>query len=314
MKKSTLTVAIGLFSVTAILAQQTIREQNFDLLDPSQSLNNDSIAAGERLTNLGSADLLSSSWHFETFYFGPESKMGPAANESGDNIGVNNSIASGPKLSSSDLSVSGGDYNFKFNDADDILRLTFEEVDLSESKSIKWNLRFWINETTYENADHITFLISDGSTEIILRNLTSDSLSLLPQDNWNLFTNVIDDHLRISEFNSAKVQFIIEVSNNANDENIFIDDVQLIEQIVLGDPKESLIDDLSIYPNPCTNYLFVAQGVNWDKLTILDATGHTVSEFQFGDVLTLKHLQPGSYVYKLFNNKEMIAQEHFMKQ
>lgn len=314
MKNLTLTVVFGLFANIFAFSQQTIREQNFNSLDPSQSLNNDSIAAGERLTNLGSQDMSSSSWHFETIYQGPDSKMGPAANESGDNIGVNNSIASGPKLSPSDLSVSGGDYNFKFNDADDILQLIFDEVDLSGFTSIQWNLKFWLNETSYENADHIKFFISDGSSELVLRNLTSDSLTLLPQGRWNVFTSTISDHIQFNLMNKQNIKFIIEVSNNANDENIFIDDVTLIEQIVLNNSEMATAAELSIYPNPCTNYLFIAQGVNWDKLTIFDTKGRTVSEFQYGEVLTLKHLKSGTYVYKLFSKDKMIAQEHFIKQ
>lgn len=214
-----------------------IAMQDFDSLDSSGTTNSDNFPAttvDAALTNIGAAFTGPGDANhpggvgmsFATTWSDSSGDNGPIdPPDSSDFVGVS-SFTGGdaPNVAPDGTPVaSGSEHNFEFNDADGLLKLVFDPIDVSQYTDLGLSLDYWINDTSYENSDRLVVAVSDGVDTQILLNLDADDLEANGSAddgtaNWHSLSKAIS-------LTGDMLTLTIAVDNNAGTENIFVDNV-----------------------------------------------------------------------------------------
>ncbi len=264
--------AITLCFITILLQAQTYK-QSFDDLEPTFTLCEDRVSSGSPLSNLSSYSI-NSSWNFETIWEQANSnETGPlSGSEKSDQIGVNNSAVGGPSVSPRGLSIAEGDYNYKFNDGDGALTLLFEALDLSTFNTVNLGFYYYVNATTWEGNDAFEVYLTDGSDSLQLMKLNATLLDTMKQEQWTYFETKDLKQLSDADFDWSEVRVLFRVINNAESENLFIDEVVLHQEIVssteYADSKQRIF-----IQNPVMSNMMIDGLEPGFKIEIIDSKG-----------------------------------------
>ncbi|MEL6741612.1 MAG: hypothetical protein AAFP26_13225, partial [Planctomycetota bacterium] len=161
MKIAAWVALAGMAGVAGIAnAQAVFAGQNFNALSDADTFNSDSFGIGTSnnlLTNAGANNVGGPGLDFQTFWTDTRGNIGPVdpAGENGDFIGVNSfSGSNAPDVGFNGSPVaSGSEHNFQFNDGDGRLDLVFEAVDTTGFTQRSVDVKYWINDTSYEADD-----------------------------------------------------------------------------------------------------------------------------------------------------------------
>lgn len=214
-----------------------IAMQDFNSLDSSGTTNTDNFPAATvdaPLTNIGAAFTGPGDANhpggvgmsFATTWTDSSGDNGPIdPPDSDDFIGVNAFTGSdAPNVAPDGTPVSAGtEHNFEFNDADGLVKLVFDPVDVSGFEDLGLTLKYWIADDSYENNDRLVVAVSDGTDTQILLNLDDDDLEAnTSADNGTANWLMLNEAITLT---GNMLTLTIAVDNNASGENIFIDDV-----------------------------------------------------------------------------------------
>ena len=136
-------------------------------------------------------------------------------------------------------SFTNGSQGYQFNDTDGRHTLTFDSVDISNFQNVTVSLDYFINSTTWESNDVITIIVNTdvGSFEI-LDTTESDVDDLNIEGAFTTGIANIPDA-------ATTAQLIVSLDSNANDENLYIDNL-LVEgdEITGGDAFDLQITEI----------------------------------------------------------------------
>jgi len=84
-----------------------------------------------------------------------------------------------------------------------------------------------------------------------------------------------------------------------------------------GMAHDGILDDITLYPNPCRDMLYIDLGKTYDRAVpwrIFDGAGRNVSRghIDLGEGIDIRHLSPGSYFVEL-NIPNRVSRHRFVK-
>lgn len=212
----------------------TIASQDFNALPGTGTSTTDTLTSGSELTNSGSKNVGGAGLDFRTYFIDTRSTQGPKtpSNDTSDFVGVNSFAgASAPNVSPGNDAVSeAGDHNFEFNDGDGRLELRFDPVDTTGYTGRTVSLNYWINNDTFEGADALQVILTDGTTSVTVLNLDATALNSNKSAddgsaNWKSLTVDVDAAITANGLNAAQLRLIVAVDTDASAENVFVDNV-----------------------------------------------------------------------------------------
>ena len=217
-------------------ADKVIAQQDFNHIQEAQSETFDQVKSGTMLTNSGSTDFTTGKLGFRTYWTDTRTLgSGPLhsdqrQNDLSDFIGVNAFAGE----NAPDISPTGWKYqkgkeqNFEINDGDGRIELIFDPVELMGFVDRKLTLSYWINAAEYEDQDAFQIKLMDGVqfyTALSLRAISLNQQGSADDGSSNWKKLVVDLDKLIEEGFKEVMTLIVAVDNNANDENIFIDEI-----------------------------------------------------------------------------------------
>ncbi|WP_428387737.1 hypothetical protein [Mucisphaera sp.] len=146
--------------------------------------------------------------------------------ENGDLIGVvNNSVTS-----SNDLTDAGNTTNwFHADDVDGLLLLTFDPIDATNYTDLTLTFDWAANDATgFELAD--TFAVQVNGIEQF--SVSGDDLESTISDTKAFTDNFAPVSLDLSAFNQSEINIVVSFSNNAGDEDLAFDNLQLTGNLI----------------------------------------------------------------------------------
>lgn len=130
---------------------------------------------------------------------------------------------------------------------------------------------------------------------------------------FNPNTFLLYDSLPISQaFGSVKN--IITCGNGCYAFNTTDDKIIIIKDSTLGLSDSEEINNISIYPNPTTDYLYIKSNLDIKGIQIYDLNGRIINNLKFQvDKINLESLQPGIYFAKINDINGKILIEKIIK-
>ncbi|MEM9559470.1 MAG: endonuclease, partial [Planctomycetota bacterium] len=181
------------------------------------------------LTNAGANNVGGPGLDFQTFWTDTRGNIGPVdpAGENGDFIGVNSfSGSNAPDVGFNGSPVaSGSEHNFQFNDGDGRLDLVFEAVDTTGFTQRSVDVKYWINDTSYEADDSFVISLSDGINTVTALSFGESELEANASiddgsNNWRSLSVDLD-----AAGLGPVVTLTISADTNSGSENIFLDNI-----------------------------------------------------------------------------------------
>ena len=200
-----------------------------------------------------------------------------------------------------------GVQGYQFQDADGNMIVEFEELDLTGFQNVSVSIDYFIQATGYEYADGANSSANDvirifvrditGSTEIdILNTFGSDINDLGIEGAWlNGSVNVPDE---------ATIQLVIEFRSNSGSEAMFIDNIVVQGEEVLGVDTQNN-NGFTMYPNAATSdVLNIVSATNQTKdVVVYDVLGQKVLQSQVTNSrLNIGALSSGIYLVQVTEN------------
>lgn len=167
---------------------------------------------------------------FATFWTdtrGNDGPRNPADGDAGDFIGVNSFIgANSPDVAADGSAVVAGvEQNFEFNDGDGRLDLVFGDVDTTGFTNRTVSFNYWISDLGFEAGDLLEVTLTDGVNNHVTTfgdvQLEANASADDGTANWR----TQDFDLEALGLTGNTITLTISVDNNANDENIFVDNI-----------------------------------------------------------------------------------------
>ncbi|WP_420006795.1 ExeM/NucH family extracellular endonuclease [Arenibacterium sp. LLYu02] len=120
---------------------------------------------------------------------------------------------------------SDGVQGYELSDADGLLRLSFDAIDLTAVDELTFSIDYFLQSAGYEADDLVKIYIATDAGEVVLLDSTgSDIDDLGIEGSWTTLSATVE-----ASVNSA--QLIVELDSNATDEALFLDNV-----VVTSDP------------------------------------------------------------------------------
>ncbi|WP_172295460.1 ExeM/NucH family extracellular endonuclease [Pseudoruegeria sp. HB172150] len=125
-------------------------------------------------------------------------------------------------------SFTDGSQGYELSDADGLLRLSFDEIDLSAVGEVTISLDAFLQETGWEADDLANiYVMTDQGIVSLLDTTGQDIDDLGIEGSWQTLSATIGDEI-------SSVQLVVELDSNSADEALYIDNV-----VVTSDPDAS---------------------------------------------------------------------------
>ncbi|WP_196886248.1 T9SS type A sorting domain-containing protein [Aureivirga sp. CE67] len=187
--------------------------------------------------------------------------------------------------------------NLTIENSGSLNKLTIENTEVLEN----------LNISNTDNLYELKIIENDLLGSINIPN--SDELTLIEIiDNPNLDLCSIDCD-KISELYHNYYNNDIFIENNG--ENCSIDSICL--DIIINVDEEELIE-FSILPNPASKEITVVSNLNISKIEIFDITGKKIIQKFNTDQINVQNLENGIYFIKIFDSRNNIITEKFVKE
>ncbi|NQX76828.1 T9SS type A sorting domain-containing protein [Gilvibacter sp.] len=200
-----------------------------------------------------------------------------------------------------------GVQGYQFQDSDGNMIVEFEEIDLTDFENVTVSLDYWIQETGYEYSDG-----SNSSGNDVIRIFVRDITGSSEIDILNTFGSDINDlgiegawiNGSASVPAGSTIQLVIEFRSNSGSEALFIDNVLVEGEEVLGvDTQDN--NGFSMYPNPANgDVLNIVSATNQTKdVVVYDVLGQRVLQSQVTNSrLNIGALSSGIYLVQVTEN------------
>ncbi|WP_196892871.1 T9SS type A sorting domain-containing protein [Aureivirga marina] len=216
------------------------------------------------------------------------------------------------------FSIYNGNLNFDISEIENITNLEsltmrgsfmFEGLNSSSLKSINISNNDLIENLNIPNSNVLTSIKIEYSD--ILENITINNASQL---NEIIITN--NPNLNICNIDCSK---ITELYYNYTQDDIKIwenGDNCSIENMCAQILNVESIDEeeLSIYPNPTKEHIFISSSKEISKLELFDITGKIIIEKRNSYELNLESIEKGIYYLKIYREKNRISTHKIIKE
>ncbi|WP_263620100.1 ExeM/NucH family extracellular endonuclease [Salipiger thiooxidans] len=126
-----------------------------------------------------------------------------------------------------------GAQGYELQDADGLLRLTFQTVNLSNTGAVRVSLDAFLQETGWEADDLVRVVIeTDQGTVTLLDSTGQDIDDLGIEGYWQTLETVLDASV-------TEATLIVELDSNASSESLFLDNIQISELFSLRQSFET---------------------------------------------------------------------------
>ncbi len=117
----------------------------------------------------------------------------------------------------------------------------------------------------------------------------------------------------LSSFVGQSIKIYFRHFNSANQLALILDTVK-VTQGSLGTSEIDLMqDELVVYPNPATDYVFLQSKSKILKAEVFDLTGRKVSTELIDDKVNLQQLPPGNYLMKIATENKIYSKKIIKK-
>ncbi len=169
--------------------------------------------AGESPVDSTSATTTAGTLGFDATYVNTRNDVGLT---DGDFVGVTN-------FTGDVGAFTDGTQGYQLQDADGLMRVTFDTIDLSALGDVAFSMDYFLNETGWEADDLVRIYLDTNAADVTIFDSTGQDIDdLAVEGSWQQGTATLDASL-------TSVALVVELDSNSGSESLYIDNISFAE-------------------------------------------------------------------------------------
>jgi hypothetical protein len=170
------------------------------------------------------------------------------------------------------------------------------------------SLSFWAKscDSNFGNEKFTVYVSTTDTNTASFTAISANPVSSPADSAWHLYTYNLDSY--------AGQNVYIAITCTSHDQFGFaIDDFKVVGNSTLGTSEIKTNDDISIFPNPATDFLTLKSSVKIKNVEIFDVSGKKINAELQGDKIEVRNLPLGSYLLNVKTEGRNYTQKFIKK-